>query len=137
MHDERCFYSQGQKFNSARKNSANSVIKINENKDIHIDVKTIINDNIQTNVDKNNCQEESVTNIDNNNTILQVNVDNNETTPKHTLEHQNNDKDNDQEKIKNNNQEKKSSSQNLQNAPSNEKETLKKTMIKQNFISRL
>ena len=71
----------------------------------------------------------SVTNIDNYNTILQVNVDNNETTPKHTLEHQNNDKDNDQEKIKNNNQEKKSSSQNLQNAPSNEKETLKKTMI--------
>ena len=45
-------------------------------------MKTIINDNIQTNVDKNNCHEESVTNIDNNNTILQVNVDNNETNSK-------------------------------------------------------
>ena len=82
MHDERCFYSQGQKFNSAPKNSVKSVIKINENKDNHIDVKTIINDNIQTNVDKNNCHEESVTNIDNNNTILQVNVNNNETNSK-------------------------------------------------------
>ena len=47
---------------------------------------------------------------DNNNTVLQVNVNNNESTSKDTPEHQN--KDNDQEKI--------SSSQKSQNAPTNE-----------------
>ena len=44
----------------------------------------------------NNCIEKTVTNIDNN-TVLQVKVDNNEITLKDTSRHQN--KDNDQEKM--------------------------------------
>ena len=38
------------------------------------------NDDIQTNVYKNNCNEETVTNLDNSKTVLQVNVDNKEIT---------------------------------------------------------
>ena len=33
-------------------------------------------DDIQANVKRNNCNEETVINIDNNNTVLQVNIDN-------------------------------------------------------------
>ena len=124
MRDEHFFYSQSQKSNSTRKNLVKSVtfkgtlnthkeLASNVKETITIDEKTI-NGDIQTNVNKNNCNEETVTNIDNNNTILQVNVDNHEITSKDTLEHQNNDKDNDQEKIKNNDQEKIFSSQKSQ-----------------------
>ena len=42
---------------------------------ISIDEKTT-NDDIQANVKKNNCNEETVINIDNNNTVLKVNIDN-------------------------------------------------------------
>ena len=84
----------------------------NDKETINIDEKTI-NYGIQTNANKNNCNEETVTNIDNNNTVLQENVDHNEIISKDTLEHQN--RDNDQEKI--------SSSQKIQNALPNEKET--------------
>ena len=115
-----------------------SVITVNDNKEsfnahtelasnnketINIDEKTI-KDDIQTNVNKNNCNEETVSNFDNENTVLQVNVNNNEFTSKDTPEHQN--KDNDQEKI--------STSQKSRNAPLNEKETSKK-IIKKNKIS--
>ena len=60
-------------------------------------MRKTIKDDIQTNVNKNNCNEETVTNFDNNNTVLQVNVNKNKVTSNDTQEHQN--KDNDQEKI--------------------------------------
>ena len=56
---------------------------------------------IQANVNKTNCNEETnFTNFDDNNTVLQVNIINNKITSKDTPEHQN--KDNDQEKITSN-----------------------------------
>ena len=136
MREERYFSSQSQKFNFTQNKLEKSVITINDNKEtfnahkklasnketINIDEKTIkddiqtIKNGIQTNVNKINCNEETVTNFDNNNTVLQVNVNNNESTSKDTPGHQN--KDNDQEKI--------SSSQKSQNAQPNEKETSKK-----------
>ena len=63
---------------------------------INTDEKTIKED-VQTNVNKNNCNEDAITNFDNNNTVLQVNVNKNKVTSKDTQQHQ--DKDNDQEKI--------------------------------------
>ena len=45
----------------------------NDKKTININEKTI-KDNIRTNVYKINCDEETDTNFDNNNTVLQVNV---------------------------------------------------------------
>ena len=71
---------------------------------------------VQTNVKKSICNEETVTSIDKNNTVLQVNVGNNGIAPKDTPEHQN--KDNDHEKIP--------SSQKSQNARPHEKETSKR-----------
>ena len=130
MRDERYFSSQSQKFNFIQNKSGKSVITINDNKEIFnahkelasndketidIDEKAIEND-IQTNVNKNNCNDETVTNFDNNHTVLQVNVNNNKITSKDTQEHLN--KGNDQETI--------SSSQRSQNAPPNENETSKK-----------
>ena len=130
MREERYFSSQSQKFNFTQNKLEKSVITINDNKQAYnahkelaindketiiIDEKTI-KDNIQTNFNKINCNKETITNFDNNNTVLQVNVNNNESTSKSTPEHQN--KDNDQEKIL--------SSQKSQNAPPNEKETSKK-----------
>ena len=109
MRNERYLSSKSQKFNYTRKNfNFKSVITINDNKEtfnahkelasndketINILKKTIIDD-IQTNVYKNNCNEETVTNFDNSKTILQVNVDNKEITSKDLPEHQN--KNNDQ-----------------------------------------
>ena len=130
MRDERYFSSQSQKFNFTQNKLEKSVITINDNKQAYnahkelaindketiiIDEKTI-KDNIQTNFNKINCNKETITNFDNNNSVLQVNVNNNESTSKSTPEHQN--KDNDQEKIL--------SSQKSQNATPNEKETSKK-----------
>ena len=103
-------------------NNTHKKLASNNKETINIDEKTIkddiqtIKDDIQTSVHKINCNEETVTNFDNNNTVLQVNVNNNESTSKDTLRHQN--KDNDQEKI--------SSNQKSQNAQPNEKETSKK-----------
>ena len=111
MRDERYFSSQNQKSTFTQNKFKKSVITINDSKEtfiaqkelasndketINIDEKTI-KDDIQTNVNKNNCNEETVTNFDKNNNILQVNVNNNKVTSKDTQEHQN--KDNDQEKI--------------------------------------
>ena len=111
MRDKCYFSSQRQKFNFTQNKLEESVITINDNKEtfnvhkeldsndketINIDEKTL-KDNIQTNINKNNCNEETVTNFDNNNTVLQVIVNNNEITSKDTPEHQN--KDNYQEKI--------------------------------------
>ena len=130
MRDERYVSSESQKFNFTHNKLEKSVITIDDKKEtfnahkdlasndketIKIDEKTI-KDDTQTNVNKNNSNEETVTNIDSNNTVLQVNVDNNEITSKDTPEHQN--KDNYQQKI--------SSCQKSQNAPLNEKETPKK-----------
>ena len=103
MREDPYFSLQSQKFNSTENNFENSVIAINDNKKtfntynelacnnkgtINIAEETINND-IQTNVNKNNCNEKTVINIDNNNTVLQVNVNNNEITSKDTPEHQN------------------------------------------------
>ena len=96
--------------------NTNKELASNDKERINIDRKTI-SDDTQTNLKKNNCNENIVTNINNNNTILQINVDNNEITSKDTLEHQN----------KNDDQEELSLSQKSQNAPPNEKETSKKT----------
>ena len=111
MRDERYFSSQSQILNSTWNNLEKLLIKINEEKEtfntnkelasndkerINIDRKTI-SDDTQTNLKKNNCNENIVTNINNNNTILQINVDNNEITSKDTLEHQN--KNDDQEEL--------------------------------------
>ena len=71
---------------------------------------------VQANVNKTNCNEETVTNFDDKYTVLQVNTINNKITSKDTPEHQN--KDNDQEKI--------TSNQKNKNAPPNKKETFKK-----------
>ena len=130
MREERYFSSQSQKFNFTQNKLEKSGITINDNKQAYnahkelaindketiiIDEKTI-KDNTQTNFNKINCNKETITNFDNNNSVLQVNVNNNESTSKSTPEHQN--KDNDQEKIL--------SSQKSQNATPNEKETSKK-----------
>ena len=130
MRYEHYFSSQSQKFNFTQSKLEKSVITINDNKQtfnahkelaindketIIIDEKRI-KDNIQTNFNKINCNKETITNFDNNNTVLQVNVNNNKSTSKSTPEHQN--KYNDQEKIL--------SSQKSQNAPPNEKKTSKK-----------
>ena len=130
MRGERCFFSQSQKFSFAQNKLEKSIIAINDNKEtfnahkelasndketININEKTI-KDDIHTNVYKINCNEETDTNFDNNDTVLQVNVNDNESTSKDIPEHQN----------KHNVQEKISSSQKSQNAPSNEKETSKK-----------
>ena len=93
-------------FNAHKKLASNNIDTINEK---------AIKDDIQTNVYKTNCNEETDTNFDNNNTVLQVNVNNNESTSKDTPGHQN--KDNDQEKI---------CTTVSQNAPPNEKEKSKK-----------
>ena len=137
MCDEHCFSSQSQKFNFTQNNLVKSAITINDNKEtfnrhkelasidketININEKTVNDDDIQTNVNKYNCNEEAVTNIDNNNTVLQVNVDNNEITSKDLLEY----------KSKDNNQEE-TSSQKSQNAPPNESETSKKIKKKKNL----
>ena len=129
MRDESYFSSQSRKFNFTQNKLEKSVITINGNKEIfnahkeltsndkettNIDEETI-KDDIQTNVYKINCNEETDTNFDNNNTDLQVNVNNNESASKDTPGHQN--KDNDQEKI---------CTTVSQNAPPNEKETSKK-----------
>ena len=129
MRGERYFSSQSQKFNFTRNKLEKSVITINDNKEtfnahkelasnnretINVDERTI-KDDIQTNVYKVNCNEEIDTNFDNNNTVLQVNVNNSESNSKDTPEHQN--KDNDQEKI---------CTTVSQHAPPNEKETSKK-----------
>ena len=126
MRDERYFASQSQKFNFTQNKLEKSIITINDNKvtfnahkqlasndkeTINLDEETI-KDDIQTSVYKINCNEETDTNFDNNNTVLQVNVNNNESTSKDTPGHQN--KDNDQEKI---------CTTVSQNAPPNEKET--------------
>ena len=50
-------------------------------------MRKTIKDDIQTNVNKNNCNEETVTNFDNNN-VLQVNVNSNKITSRDTREHQ-------------------------------------------------
>ena len=52
---------------------AHKELAINDKKTININEKTI-KDNIRTNVYKINCDEETDTNFDNNNTVLQVNV---------------------------------------------------------------
>ena len=65
---------------------------------------------------KISCNEETDTNFENNNTVLQVNVDNSESTSKYTLEHQN--KNNDQEKV---------CTTVSQNAPPNKKQNLKRS----------
>ena len=129
MRDERYFSSQSQKFNFTQNKLEKSVITINDNKEtfnahkelasnnretINVDERTI-KDDIQTNVYQVNCNEETDTNFDNNNTVLQVNVNNNGSTSNDKPEHQN--KDNDQEKI---------CTTVSQNAPPNEKETSKK-----------
>ena len=94
---------------------AHKELASNDIETINIDEKTI-DDDIQTNVNKNNRNQETASNVDNSNTVFQVNIDNNEITPKDTPEHES--KDNNQEKI--------SSSQKSQNAPPNEMETSKK-----------
>ena len=129
MRDERYFSSQSRKINFNQNKLEKSVTTINGNKEtfntdkelasndketINIDEETI-KDDIQTNVYKINCNEETDTNFDNNNTDLLGNVNNNESASKDTPEHQN--KDNDQEKI---------CTTVSQNAPPNEKETSKK-----------
>ena len=129
MRDERYFSSQSQKFNFTQNKLEKLVIRIDNNKETfnahkelanndkettNIDEETIKHD-IQTNIYKINCNEEADTNFDNNNTVLQVNVNNNESTSKDTPGHQN--KDNDQEKI---------CTTVSQNAPPNEKETSQK-----------
>ena len=129
MRDERYFPSKSQKFNFTQNKLEKSLITINDNKEIfnahkelasnnketiNIDEETI-KDDIQTNVYKINCNEETDTNFDNNNTDLLGNVNNNESASKDTPEHQN--KDNDQEKI---------CTTVSQNAPPNEKETSQK-----------
>ena len=98
MRDERYFSLKSQKFNFTQNKVEKSVITINGNNEtfnahkkldsndketINIDEK-IIKDDIQTKVNKNNCNEETVTNFDNNNTVLQVNVNNGEITLKDT-----------------------------------------------------
>ena len=93
-------------FNAHKKLASNNIDTINEK---------AIKDDIQTNVYKTNCNEETDTNFDNNNTVLQVNVSYNESNSKDTPEHQNDD--NDQEKI---------CTTVSQNAPPNEKETSEK-----------
>ena len=129
MRDERYFSSQSRKFNFTQNKLEKLVITINNNKEIFNahkelsgdDKETIninqetIKDDIQTNVYKINCNEGTDANFVNNNTDLQVNVNNNESPSKDTPEHQN--KDNDQEKICTNVS---------QNAPPNENETSKK-----------
>ena len=77
MRDERYFSSQSQKFNFTQNKLEKSVITINDNKEtfnaqnelasndketININEKTI-KDDIQTNINKNNCNEETVTNL--------------------------------------------------------------------------
>ena len=129
MRDERYFSSQSRKINFTQNKLEKSVTTINDNKEtfnadkelasndketINIDEETI-KDDIQTNVYKINCNEETDTNFDNNNTDLLGNVNNNESASKDTPEHQN--KDNDQEKI---------CTTVSQNAPPNEKEKSKK-----------
>ena len=52
---------------------AHKELASNDKKTININEKTI-KDNIRTNVYKINCDEETDTNFDNNNTVLQVNV---------------------------------------------------------------
>ena len=91
MRDEHYLSSQSQKFNFTQNKFRKSILTINDNKGtfnaqkklasndkeaINIDEK-IIKDDIQTNVNKNNCNEETVTNFDNNKTVFQVNVSNN------------------------------------------------------------
>ena len=132
MRDERYFSPQSQKFNFTQSKLEKLVITINDNKEtfnaqkeLASNDKETIKDDIQTNINKNNCNEETVTNFDNNNTALQVNVNNNKVTSKDTLEHQN--EDNDQEEI--------SSCQKSQNAPPNKKETSKKITKKNNNSS--
>ena len=93
-------------FNAHKKLASNNIDTINEK---------AIKDDIQTNVYKTNCNEETDTNFDNNNTVLQVNVNYNESTSKDTPDHQNDD--NDEEKI---------CTTVSQNAPPNEKETSEK-----------
>ena len=68
--------------------NTNKELASNDKERINIDGKTI-SDDTQTNLTKNNCNENAATNINNSNTILQINVDNNEITSKGTLEHQN------------------------------------------------
>ena len=111
MRDKCYFSSQRQNFNFSQNKLEKLVSTINDNKEtfnaqeelagndketINPDEKTI-KENIQTNVNINNCNEEGITNFDNNNTVLQVNVNKNKVTSKDTQQHQ--DKDNDQEKI--------------------------------------
>ena len=96
MRDERYFSSQSRKINFNQNKLEKSVTTINGNKEtfntdkelasndketINIDEETI-KDDIQTNVYKINCNEETDTNFDNNNIILEVNVNNNESTSK-------------------------------------------------------
>ena len=79
MREEHYFSSQSQKFNFTQNKLEKSVIAVNDNKEtfnahkeiasndketININEKTI-KDDIQTNVNKNNCNEEIVTNFDN------------------------------------------------------------------------
>ena len=96
MRDERYFSSQSRKINFTQNKLEKSVTTINDNKEtfntdkelasndketINIDEETI-KDDIQTNVYKINCNEETDTNFDNNIIILEVNVNNNESTSK-------------------------------------------------------
>ena len=98
MRDERYFSSQSQNFNFTQNKLEKSIVTINNNKmtfnshkqlasndkeTINLDEETI-KDDIQISVYKINCNEETDTNFDNNNTVLQVHVNNNESTSKDT-----------------------------------------------------
>ena len=84
---DKHFSSQSQKINFTQNNLVKSAITINDNKEtlnrhkelasidketININEKTINDDDIQTNVSKYNCNEETVTNIDNNSTVYTI-----------------------------------------------------------------
>ena len=60
----------------------------NDKEIINIGEKTVI-DSIQTIFNKSNFDKETVTNIYNNNIVLEVNVDNNEINSKDTWDHEN------------------------------------------------
>ena len=63
--------------------NAHKQLASNDKETINLDEETI-KDDIQISVYKINCNEETDTNFDNNNTVLQVHVNNNESTSKDT-----------------------------------------------------
>ena len=129
MRDERYFSFQSQKFNFTRNKLGKTVITINDNKEtfnthkelasndketININEKTI-KDDIRTKITKLVVTKKQIPILKIIIPFYGINVDNNESTSKYTLEHQN--KDNDQEKV---------CTTVSQNAAPNKKENLKR-----------